>query len=66
MRGSAGDRLVVPDPGGGAPRTGTVLAAHGHDGAPPFLVEWSEDGRRSFFFPGPTAYLETTGGPPPL
>jgi hypothetical protein len=59
MRASAGDRLVIRPTHLDEPaRDGRILEVHGSDGAPPYLVEWSEDGHVSLFFPGPDAQVE--------
>jgi hypothetical protein len=31
---------------------------HGADGAPPYVVRWSDSGRESLVFPGPDAYVQ--------
>ena len=51
MQASVGDRLVVKgrhigDPG----REAVVVEVHGQDGAPPYLVRWT-DGLESLFVP---------------
>ncbi len=62
MHAAVGDRIVVPgEHVGGAVRDGKVLEVHGPDGAPPFLVRWSDDGHESLFFPGPTAQVHPHG-----
>ena len=54
MKAQVGDRVVVH----GAHvadhvRSGDILEVHGADGAPPYLVKWSDDGHESLVFPGP-------------
>ncbi|RYP82903.1 DUF1918 domain-containing protein [Nocardioides guangzhouensis] len=57
MRATVGDRLVVEgrkvDDGR---REGEVVEVHGQDGAPPYLVRWS-DGHEGLTFPGPDAHV---------
>jgi hypothetical protein len=57
MRASVGDRLVVESRTVDAPRReGEVVEVHGQDGAPPYLVKWS-DGHEGLTFPGPDAHV---------
>jgi hypothetical protein len=57
MHARPGDRLVLAAPHeSGATRDGEVLEARGPDGAPPYLVRWS-DGREGLFYPGPGSLL---------
>jgi hypothetical protein len=59
MRAAVGDRLVIKGHNVGAPdKDGEVLEVHGDDGAPPWLVRWSDDGHEGLFFPGPDAEIE--------
>ena len=59
MRASVGDRIVIAAPTLGQPvRDGEVLEVRGPDGTPPYLVQWSDDGHQTLFFPGPDAQLE--------
>ena len=59
MRAAVGDRLVIKGHNVGAPdKDGEVLEVHGEDGAPPWLIRWSDDGREGLFFPGPDAEIE--------
>jgi hypothetical protein len=53
---SVGDRLVVhglhvDDP----ERDGEILEVRGENGAPPYVVRWSDTGHEAFVFPGPDA-----------
>ena len=41
-----------------AVRDGEVLEVHGADGAPPYLVRWSDNGHETLVFPGPDAQME--------
>ena len=59
LRGAAGDRLVIRGHHTGEPeRDAEILEPLGPDGAPPFLVRWSDDGHVSRFYPGSDAYVE--------
>ena len=68
MHATKGDRLIVHSAHVGEPaREGEILEVHGADGAPPYLVHWSEDDHESLTFPGPDASVEhprppATGG----
>ena len=56
MKASVGDRLVVRGPRlGDAGRDGEILEVHGSQGAPPYVVRWSDNGHETLFFPGPDA-----------
>ena len=39
-------------------RDGEILEVRGPGGTPPYLVQWSDDGHQTLFFPGPDAQLE--------
>jgi Domain of unknown function (DUF1918) len=59
LRASAGDRLVIHGHRTGEPeRDGEIVEVLGEDGAPPFLVRWSDDGHVSRFYPSSDAYVE--------
>jgi CBS domain-containing protein len=59
LRAVAGDRLVIRGHHLGEPdRDAEILEARGDDGAPPFLVRWSDDGRVSLFYPGSDAHVD--------
>jgi len=64
LRAAAGDRLVIRGHHLGEPdRDAEIIEARGDDGAPPFLVCWTDDGRESLFYPGSDAHVEhITGG----
>ncbi|WP_456845000.1 DUF1918 domain-containing protein [Cellulomonas sp. P5_C6] len=58
MKASVGDRLVVTGGHLGEPvRDAEVLEVRGREGAPPYLVRWSDSGRTGLFFPGPDAVI---------
>lgn len=53
MQASPGDRLVVKSPVVDGPmRDAEVLEVHGPDGAPPYLVRWTDTGHEGLLFPG--------------
>jgi hypothetical protein len=59
MKASVGDRLVIKGHHVGEPdRDAEILEVHGADGAPPWLVRWSDDGHEGLFFPGSDAMVE--------
>lgn len=59
MQARVGDRIVIMGHRVGEPiRRARVLEVHGKDGGPPYVVEWSEDGHHSLFFPGSDAIVE--------
>ena len=56
MRATVGDRLIVKATHVGEPnRDAEILEVHGADGAPPYLVRWSDTGHEALVFPGPDA-----------
>ena len=59
MRAKVGDKIVIHGHYlGEHNRDGEVLEVHGADGAPPYLVRWSDSGREGIFIPGPDATVE--------
>lgn len=59
MRASVGDRLIIKGHViGEHDRDGRILEVRGPDGAPPYLVEWSDDGHVGLLFPGSDAVVE--------
>lgn len=66
MKASVGDRiLVVPRVVGGPVRDARVLELRNEDGSPPYLVEWSDTGQRSLYFPGSDGHVEHYADEPP-
>lgn len=58
MRANVGDRLVIVASSVGGPvRDGKILRA-GEHGEPPYLVQWSDTGHETLFFPGPDAHVD--------
>jgi hypothetical protein len=59
MKASVGDRILIAAATLGKPvRDGEILEVRGPSGTPPYLVQWSDDGHQTLFFPGPDAQLE--------
>ena len=57
MRAQVGDRITLAaERVGQLTRDGTILEVRGDDGAPPYVVRWS-DGRTGFVAPGPGSVL---------
>jgi hypothetical protein len=60
MRAKPGDRIILAAPVIDGPlRDGEVLEARGDDGAPPYLIRWS-DGHEGLLYPGPGSILRIT------
>jgi hypothetical protein len=60
MRAKPGDRIILAAPVTDGPlRDGEVLEARGDDGAPPYLIRWS-DGHEGLLYPGPGSVLRIT------
>lgn len=54
-----GDRLVVRRHHvGESQRDGEILEVLGEEGAPPYLVRWTDDGHVSRVFPGSDAFIK--------
>ncbi len=59
MHATAGDRLVVRSHHvGERERVAQILEVHGDEGAPPFLVRWSDTDQEALVFPGADASVE--------
>ena len=57
VQADVGDQLVIESRTVDAPRkVGEVLEVHGADGAPPYVVRWS-DGHEGLMFPGADAHV---------
>lgn len=57
MRAQVGDHLVIEGRTTNDHRQeGEVIEVRGEDGAPPYLVRWS-DGHEGLLFPGPDAHI---------
>jgi len=63
MKARVGDQLVVKGVHLGDPeRRGVITEVHGANGAPPYLVRWS-DGRETSFFPSSDTVVEHVAVP---
>ncbi len=61
MQARVGDRLVVESKSAESHRVeGQIIDVRGPDGAPPYLVRWS-DGREGLMFPGADAHVIRQG-----
>ena len=59
MHAAVGDRLVVRSLHIDGPvRDGEILEVRHADGAPPYVVRWSDTGHEALVFPGPDAYID--------
>lgn len=62
MNAAVGDELVVRSLHVDGPhRDGEIIEVHGPDGAPPYIVRWSDTGHESLVFPGPDSYVRHLG-----
>jgi hypothetical protein len=53
MFATIGDELVIRSSRlEGGVRDGEILEVRGGDGAPPYLIRWSDNGHESLIFPG--------------
>lgn len=57
LHARVGDRLVIWGGGLRPRREALILEVHGDEGAPPYVVRWS-DGSEGAVFPGPDACIE--------
>ena len=65
MHASVGNRIVIRATHVGEPnRDGEILEVHGPDGAPPYLVRWSETGHQGLYFPDADAVIYHDEAPP--
>jgi len=62
MRADAGDELIIKGHHvGDADRQAVIVEVRGGEGAPPYLVRWS-DGHESVFFPSSDTLVEHQPG----
>jgi hypothetical protein len=61
MKAHVGDRLVIQGNLGERDRSGEIRAILGIDGAPPYIVIWSDDGHVALVFPTSETALEHHG-----
>jgi hypothetical protein len=65
MHAQVGDRLIVQRQQlDKAMRVGEIIEVHGNNGAPPYVVRWTDDGHESTCFPGPDAHVEPAESAP--
>lgn len=61
MHASVHDRIIVHAPHIDEPsRDGEILEVRGADGAPPYLVRWSDTGHEGLYFPSSDAVIQHT------
>lgn len=61
MKATVGDQLLILSNELQRPiRDGEILEVHGENGAPPYLVRWSDTGRTTLVFPGSDARVHPT------
>ncbi len=59
MHATKGDRLVIHGTHVGEPlRDGEIVEVRGPDGAPPYVVRWTDNGHESLTYPGPDAEVQ--------
>jgi hypothetical protein len=59
MKAQVGDRLVIKGHHVGEhDNDAEILEVRGEDGAPPYVVRWSDDGREGLLFPSTDASVE--------
>jgi hypothetical protein len=64
MKAQVGDKIVVQEHHVGEHRReGEIIEVHGDDGAPPYMVRWSDTGHEGLMFPGPDAEIEHVDRP---
>lgn len=62
MRANIGDRLIVKSATVGAPpRDAEIVEVKGPDGAPPYVVRWSDNGHEGLYYPGGDAEVHHAG-----
>jgi len=58
MKATVGDWVVVEGNHLMSPRrNGQILEVHATNGAPPYLVRWTDTTSETLFFPGPDAHI---------
>lgn len=59
MKTQVGDRIVIKAHHVGEhERDGEILEVRGKNGAPPYVVRWSDSGRSVLVYPGPDAVIQ--------
>ena len=58
MKAVAGDTVIVEGTHVSSHRRqGEIVEVHDPNGAPPYLVHWTDTDSESLFFPGPDAHI---------
>jgi hypothetical protein len=58
MKATAGDTVIVEGTHVMSHRRqGEIVEVHDPNGAPPYLVHWTDTDTESLFFPGPDAHI---------
>lgn len=66
MKAQVGDHIVITAPStGGAVRDGEIIEVRGTDGAPPYLVRWTDSRNEALFYPGSDAHVTGSVEPVP-
>lgn len=61
MHAKSGDWLVIKSAALDRPsRRGLITEVHGTDGAPPYVVRWTDNDHEAIVFPGPDAHVEAS------
>lgn len=59
MKANVGDWIVIVSSTlDHRARDGRIVEVRGAEGAPPYLVEWSDDGHQGLIYPGPDAHVQ--------
>ena len=58
MKAEVGDHIVIGSRHlDESARDGEIVEVHGADGAPPYLIRWTEDGHTALLYPGADAHV---------
>lgn len=58
MFAAVGDEVIIRSSSlEGTVRDGEIIEVRGRDGAPPYLIRWSDNGHESLIFPGSDAMI---------
>jgi hypothetical protein len=58
MKATAGDTVIVEGTHASSHRRqGEIVEVHDPNGAPPYLVHWTDTDSETLFFPGPDAHI---------
>ena len=61
-RVSVGDRITVPSGVPGQERAAVIVEVQNGNGAPPYVVVWSDNGQRALFYPPGDARIQRLAG----